>query len=180
MPFLEIIGVTSTWKNYNVAGVFLQREQEDNYVWAAQQLLKMCSKCQVTPTCLVTDREKALMNALDKLFPSAKSILCRRHVKKNIEDNARKEMKDKSLGTRFANAYYNLFKQTTVSEYERELRRIQSEWRVWPHLLQYVRNNWLIPYRERLVSAWTDTVFTLGTSTTNRLVVMSKSVLQCN
>ena len=127
MPFLEIIGVTSTWKNYNVAGAFLQQEKEDNYVWAAQQLLKMCSKCQVTPTCLVTDREKALMNALYRLFPSAKSILCRRHVKKNIEDHARKEMNDKILGTKFANAYYNLFKHTTIPEYEMELRRIESK-----------------------------------------------------
>jgi hypothetical protein len=39
------------------------------------------------PTCIVTDWEKALMNALDHKFPSSAHLLCTWHVNMNILAN---------------------------------------------------------------------------------------------
>lgn len=41
MPFFEIVGVISTWKNYNIAGAFLANKDEQSYVWAIKQLEKL-------------------------------------------------------------------------------------------------------------------------------------------
>ena len=169
MPFLENVGITSVWKNYNIAGAFLAKEDEDSYKWAIEQLVKMFGKVQRAPTCVVTDREKALMNALEKQFPEAKFILCRRHVRKNIEDFGKKAM-DKFRGTTFSNDCMKLFKETTIQGYEASLSKLKCDWRKAPKCLQYLQQNWLDPYKERIVSIWTDTVFTLGTTTTNRFV----------
>lgn len=169
MPFFEIVGVISTWKNYNIAGAFLANEDEQSYVWAIEQLEKLFYMVKREPTCLVTDREKALMNAIDMIFPMAKCLLCRRHVRKNVEDYAKKQM-DVFRGTSFANQCMKLFKEESELQYESHLRSLEYLWREHPKVIQYLKRSWLIPYRERIVSAWTNTVFSLGTSTTNRLV----------
>ena len=41
----------------------------------------------------VTDRENALMNAIEKHFPNATHLLCRRHIQKDVEAWAKKTMK---------------------------------------------------------------------------------------
>ena len=147
VPFLEIVGFTSTWKNYTLAGAFLAHEAEENYTWAVKP-------------CMVTDREKALMNPLDRLFSNTKHLLCRRHIEKNIEARARQVMRSKADAKFFSNDYWVLFKETTQEGYTRELRRIEAKWQTRKSLLQYVRSQWLEPYKTRIVSAWTDTIFT--------------------
>ena len=168
MPFLEIVGFTSTWKNYTVAGAFLSSETEKNYSWAVDQLRQLCGIAEVNPTCIVTDREKALMNPLDCMFPSAMHILCRRHIQKNIEARAKLLLRDKKQATLFTNACLGLFSQTTIHGYESELQRLTTTWRQRPELLEYLRSQWLDPYKTRIVSAWVDTVLSFGCHTSNR------------
>ena len=62
MPLLNIVGTTCLNKNYHVAFCFLAKEEEEDYVWALEQLrglLTMNTSIHV----LVTDREIALINA---------------------------------------------------------------------------------------------------------------------
>ena len=151
-----------------MAGAFLVREEEGNYVWAMEQLSKLFQKENKELTCFVTDREKALMNEVDQIFPKSQFLLCRRHVRKNIEDFARKSSKDKARGTRMANTYMELFKKHTKMEYDRELSKIKREWNDLTSVHAYVQKNWLGPYKERIVAVWTDKVFNLGQNTTNR------------
>ena len=139
---MEIVGFTSTWKNYTLAGAFLAHEAEENYTWAVEQLHKLCDVAQVEPTCMVTDREKALMNPLDRLFSNTKHLLCRRHIEKNIEARARQVMRSKADAKFFSNDYWVLFKETTEEGYTRELRRIEAKWQTRKILLQYVRSQW--------------------------------------
>ena len=163
--------MTSTWKNFVVCGVWLEAESEDSYLWALQQLQTMYLRIGASPTCFVTDREMALMNATDKLWPNAKFLLCRRHVRKNIEARAKIAMGTQALGVHISNDYYNVFEQTTEEDYKSTLKKLEDEWRAYPTVLNYVRKNWLNRYKERLVSAWTDNVFTLGNNMTDRYVL---------
>jgi len=172
---MAIVGLTCTWLNYNVAGAFIAQETTESYTWAMQQLKKLMVKVQKEPVCLVTDRELALMNACLTVFPSSTTLLCRRHVKKNIEDYARKVTSNQGTGTVFANTYYHLFKKNTVEKYEKELRKITTEWKGYPTMIKYVNDRWLSPYKEKIVSAWTDKVFNLGQNTTNRYSSSSSS-----
>ena len=136
-----------------------------------EQLGKLFLKAKREPTCLVTDRETALMNAQALIFPKAKFLLCRRHVKQNIQDFAGKRT-DKERASRLSNAYYELFKQKTEMDYKMCLSRITMDWKDLPMVHAYVQRSWLNPYKDRLVSAWTDNVFSLGQNTTNRYVTL--------
>ena len=38
----------------------------------------------------------------------------------------------------------------------------------WPMFVDYVKETWIIPYKEKFVTAWTNKVMHLGNTTTNR------------
>src|ERR1044071_6041618 len=114
MPFFEIIGVVSTWKNFNIAGAFLAYESEESYVWAIEQLEKLFLLVEREPICLVTD-------SIDHIFPKAKVHLCRRHIRTNIDDYAKKKV-GHERGRKFSSACMSLFKEESEQEYDTHLR----------------------------------------------------------
>ena len=63
-----IIGVTSTYHSFNAGFAFL-REEEHDYIWALIQFSKHLSN---SPCVITTDRELALMNALESVFDQLK------------------------------------------------------------------------------------------------------------
>ncbi|KAM6555829.1 hypothetical protein CsatB_002848 [Cannabis sativa] len=79
LPLLEIVGVTSTEYTFSIAFVFLNSEQEDNYTWALDRLKTMMG-IDFLPNVIITDRELALINAIEKVFPAAKHLLCRSYI----------------------------------------------------------------------------------------------------
>ena len=151
MPFFEIIGVVSTWKNFNIAGAFLSHENEESYVWAIEQLEKLFIYVQREPICLVTDREKALMNAIDHIFPKAKVHLCRRHIRTNIDDYTKKKVGHERC-KKNSSACMSLFREEFEPEYDAHLRKLECNWIPNPQLVQYLKRSWLNPYKERIVS----------------------------
>ncbi|XP_028062629.1 uncharacterized protein LOC114265960 [Camellia sinensis] len=79
LPLLEIMGVTSTEMTLFVAFAYLQDERVDNYAWVLATLRDVMDGF-VVPTIIVTDRELALMNAIQKIFSSGRHLLYRWHI----------------------------------------------------------------------------------------------------
>lgn len=89
MPLLNIVGITATFQTFNAAFAFMSSEDENSYIWAMEQFRQ-----HAMPTGLATDRELALMNAIAKVFPSTKLVLCAWHIDKNILANCKKFFND--------------------------------------------------------------------------------------
>ena len=89
MPFVEIVGVTSTNKTFCIAFAFIREEKMDNYKWVLEQLKWTLNEC-MHPRVIVTDRELALMSACEKVFPHANHMLCRWHISRNIFKKCRR------------------------------------------------------------------------------------------
>ncbi|KAK9668099.1 hypothetical protein RND81_13G035300 [Saponaria officinalis] len=83
MPLLEIIGVTPVNKNFSVFYGFLENEKETAYDWAFKCIREVLDTYE--KIVFVTDREKALINAIENYFPNAIDLLCRRHTEKDVE-----------------------------------------------------------------------------------------------
>ncbi|XP_058747045.1 uncharacterized protein LOC131620037 [Vicia villosa] len=101
LPFLEIVGVTSTDKTFSVGFAFLECEKEDNVTWD----LGICKTLLVDqnnmPSDIVIDRDNALMNAVGTVFPTSTALLCRYHLTSNVRSNLKiavgtKEKKDEN------------------------------------------------------------------------------------
>ncbi|XP_028122710.1 uncharacterized protein LOC114319847 [Camellia sinensis] len=101
LPLLEIVGVTSTHMTFSMAIAYLQTERVDNFAWALQ-ILRDLMDDSVLLEVIFTDRELALMNAINNTFPNARHLLCRwvesalARLKKHIQVKASFE---KSLTT---------------------------------------------------------------------------------
>jgi hypothetical protein len=91
MPLLNLYSVTGSKKTIQTALCFLSSEKEEDYEWAMTQFKELLEKNSIHwPLSIVTDRELALMNALETIFPEVVYILYTWHVNMNILANCRK------------------------------------------------------------------------------------------
>ena len=141
----------------------MKHERDENYEWALRHLRHLFG--QKLPTAIVSDRELGLLQAAKRVFPEVKHLLCRVHVHRNVEAYANGKIKCDESRDHFTRGVQWLFRSATVEIYENRLARM---WESWAGLMNYVQIVWLGPYKEHLVSAWTDTVLHFVTRSTNR------------
>ncbi|XP_058181193.1 protein FAR1-RELATED SEQUENCE 5-like [Rhododendron vialii] len=69
-PLLEVVGITSTWRTYSLMFAYLSNEREETLTWALDNLKNwMLQKGASMPLVFVSDRDLALMNAIEACFP---------------------------------------------------------------------------------------------------------------
>ncbi|XP_057496891.1 uncharacterized protein LOC130781651 isoform X1 [Actinidia eriantha] len=167
LPLLEIVGVTSTEMTFSVAFTYLQHEQEDNYTWALSVLCNLMDECAL-PDVIVSEREMDLMNAIDSVFPTARHLLCRWHINKDVMAKCKKSFETEDKWDKFINRWNMVVLSSTEGEYIQQLATFNKEFSTYPEALEYVTSSWLDTYKDRFVAAWTDTCMHCGNATTNR------------
>ncbi|XP_050386961.1 protein FAR1-RELATED SEQUENCE 11 isoform X1 [Argentina anserina] len=166
-PLLEVVGVTSTNMTFSIAFVLLDSEKEDNYVWALNRLRDLLDGCPM-PNVIVTDKDLELMRAVVTVFPSARHMLCKWHINKNVMAKCRNLFESKEKWDRFIMKWNVLVTSPTEKDFVQELAVLQSEFSNYTEVLNYVTNTWLNPFKERFVAAWTDMIMHFGNVASNR------------
>lgn len=101
MPLLVIVGMSSLGTTFYVGFAFLMEEKEQDYTWAMKQVHRVYLGFSMEgPPVHVTDRDLALMNALEQVFPASHGILCAWHIQKNILAKASTTFKKRINGLR--------------------------------------------------------------------------------
>ena len=62
--------------------MLLASERHHNFVWALEKLKGLFLRFDSYPKVVVSDKDIALMNAINVVFPEAANLLCRFHVDK--------------------------------------------------------------------------------------------------
>lgn len=83
MPLLDVVGVTGSNMTFYSCFAFLKDEKEEDYTWALNRIRRLFDEVD-KPKVILTDRELALMRALETIFPEAYNILCVWHIEKNV------------------------------------------------------------------------------------------------
>ncbi|CAH9077106.1 unnamed protein product, partial [Cuscuta epithymum] len=166
-PLLEIVGVTCTDLTFSIAFVYMEAERQENYTWAMEKLRSLLAT-NIVPKVIVTDRDLALMKSVKKVFPETENLLCRFHITKNVLANSKKLFKCKDECDGFMAAWSGLTFSSCDMDYAKNLNVIQSDYQNYPSVIEYVRDTWLNPYKERFVAAWTNKIMHFGNLTTNR------------
>ncbi|XP_035837225.1 protein FAR1-RELATED SEQUENCE 5-like [Helianthus annuus] len=155
LPFVQIVGVTSTHKSFCVAHAFISKEKQDNFLWVLQNLKGLLEE-GMEPRVIVTDCDKALMNACDKVFPKASKLLCRWHISQNILKHTKAKFATAEEWKIFKVSWSRLCNSPTETLYnynfERLFTRLTDDHR--SGVLDYLYTVWLLPYKEKFVSAW--------------------------
>lgn len=85
-----------------VAGCWMTRETQTNYVWALNQLRSIVWSTNVKselPDVFVTDNDAALRRALKIVFPESTNLLCYLHIMRNFQKRFLETIKT-DLGTK--------------------------------------------------------------------------------
>ncbi|XP_076923957.1 protein FAR1-RELATED SEQUENCE 5-like [Bidens hawaiensis] len=168
-PFVQFVGVTSTSKSFCIAHAVIFREQECNFTWGLEFLKDMLVDCR-EPRVILTDRDQALMNACETVFPNATKNLCRWHIMQNIQRKHKSLFQD-DISKSFNYWWKVLYESPTKSMYDYNCGQMEvalvrhGRREAW----YYIRDNWLVPYKEKFVSCWIDDRLNFGEHTTNRV-----------
>ncbi|XP_028112213.1 uncharacterized protein LOC114310439 [Camellia sinensis] len=167
LPLLEIVGVTSTEMTFSVAFAYLHYKRVNNYAWVLATLHDVMDGF-VVPTIIVTDRELALMNSIQKTFPSARHLLCRWHISKNVLTKCKKMFETQQKWEKFNHEWNSLVYSSSEIQYDECLKSLLKEFSSYPDAVKYIMDTWLVPNKDKFVAAWTDTCMHCGNVTMNR------------
>ncbi|KAL4310833.1 hypothetical protein GQ457_01G049760 [Hibiscus cannabinus] len=84
-PFVILVGVNHHQKTVPFGCALVVNERVDTYVWVLEQLIAAGDGYK--PLTVITDRDKAMANAISKVLPEAKHRLCLWHIMRNIKQN---------------------------------------------------------------------------------------------
>nr|CCA25904.1 Pc21g00130 putative [Albugo laibachii Nc14] len=162
LPILHIVGMTSFNSHFSVGFCFLKEEKQSDYTWALSKLAIIWTP-ETRPGVIVTDRELALMAAIDKLFSSSSHLLCVWHINKNILAKCKRQFETSEEWTVFLQQWCIWVAANTELEYEKQWKVLSDSFKTKPEVLEYLANTWLI-YKERFVNAWTSKHLHFGNS----------------
>ena len=120
------------------------------------------------PVVIVTDRDLALMNVVKVVFPECKNLLCRFHIDKNVKAKCKSLVGQKNAWDYVMDSWGNLVDCPSEQEFPEHLQRFQVACSPWPMFVDYVCETWIVPHKEKFITAWTNKVMHLGNTTTNR------------
>ncbi|XP_038683661.1 protein FAR1-RELATED SEQUENCE 5-like [Tripterygium wilfordii] len=167
MPLFEIVGVTSTKMTFCIGFVFLQAEKEDNYTWALNCLRSTLDE-STFPRVIVTDRDLALMRSCAQVFPESMKLLCRWHIDRAVIAHCKKSFPDNASWDAFYSMWHILLESETENVYHYNLSAFEVNLQSYSKVVNYIKDVWLMPYKEMFITAWTDTYMHFGNLTTNR------------
>jgi hypothetical protein len=141
-----MVSVTSTGNTFNVAFVIMKNEIADNYTWELQHCRSLMASQDQGPKVTVTDRDMALTNAVQTVFPDASPIVCRFHVLINVSSNCKSfcktrdgdEMSHSDVVTGVMHSFEDVLDSQTMEAYVQSLVEFRKFCEKYPRFLNYV------------------------------------------
>ncbi|XP_073222568.1 protein FAR-RED IMPAIRED RESPONSE 1-like [Cicer arietinum] len=151
MSLLEIIGVTSSEMTFCVGFAYLQSERVDNFTWSLQMVKEHITSGEVEV--IVTDRDLALMNAVENVFPKAVNLLCLFHICKNVKAKFKMTVFPKKKQVQIIKAWETLIYSYDEDQYYMKLDIVEGICSSCSIFYDYVHEQLLIPHKESFVEA---------------------------
>ncbi|KAH1190039.1 Protein FAR1-RELATED SEQUENCE 5 [Glycine max] len=169
LPLLDFVGVTPTGMTFSAGFAYVEGERVNNLVWALQRFRGLFLKRDALPGVIVTDRDQALMNAVKDVFPECTNLLCIFHINKNVKAKCKSLIAQKNAWDYVMDCWGSLTDCPSEQQFDECLKKFEVACAPWPIFVDYVKETWIIPHKEKFVSAWTNKVMHLGNTTTNRV-----------
>jgi hypothetical protein len=171
MPLLTIVGQTSIGTTFHVGFAFLESERPEDYVWVLKHLKDAYGALGLPdPNIIVTDRDLALLQASEEVFPNTAALLCIWHVNKNVLKNCKASFTTEEAWVEFQAAWHQvLFAHTEADCYAAWEMMLTRYARTNKEDLDYIYNIWLTNWLEKICSWKTNEVLHFGSTTTQRV-----------
>ena len=178
MPLLNIVGITGLGITFHIAFAFVRAKAKQDLTWVLQQFRKGAGGHDDTKV-MVTDRDLALMGAIQIIHPNIHNLLCQWHIQKNVLAKCKPHFvgvilsnsEGEAQWVEFQQAWTRVMQASTVRQFEERWQELKDkfytpQYPAYPAC--YLKATWL-PWKERFVSAWTDKHMHLRTTVTSRV-----------
>ncbi|KAI5401505.1 hypothetical protein KIW84_066106 [Lathyrus oleraceus] len=160
-PLFEIVGMTSTELTFAVGFAYMESEQTENFCWVLEKLKELFVKKDMCPQVILTDRDLALMKAIEVVFPSSINLLCRFHINKNVGAKCKQHVVN-DLQKTIDTLWMEVVWASDEVEYGQRLHQLEQACVDYSGFINYVKDTWLTPHRHRFVGAWINRVLHLA------------------
>ncbi|XP_058217649.1 uncharacterized protein LOC131328770 [Rhododendron vialii] len=164
--FEEISEFYESSEGMNYADNARDSEEEGDYVWALERFKAILGPDQ-QPSVILSDRELALMNAIEVVFPRTANILCVWHIEKNVLSKCKPKFEREQDWETFLSDWTNLVESPDESCFNEAWQRLQVDYEEKEYVHNYIKNTWL-PFKEKFVKAWTGNHLHFGNRVTSR------------
>jgi hypothetical protein len=157
MPFAPFVGVNHHGQSILLGAALISCEDTASFVWLFEAWLK-CMKGRA-PGAIITDQDRAMKNAISKVFPNARHRFCLWHILKKNSEKFGSHSQYISIKSTIRNCVYN---SHTCDEFD-------ACWQSMLECYNLEENAWLRDlYSERTfwVPAYLNGVFRAGMTTT--------------
>ena len=174
MPLLHVVGVTPVNKSFSVCFVFMRSETEQDYSWACQQLRNVYTADNF-PKVFVTDRELALINAIESGFSleNPTVLLCIWHIEKNLLAKTKKHFDNNQAFQQFLKDWKEVIYSADEACFQQKMNNLEVQYPA--AVIHYLHQTWL-PYRKMFITVWTKQSLHFGNTVTSRVEGMHSSL----
>ncbi|KAH1253373.1 hypothetical protein GmHk_04G010061 [Glycine max] len=95
------------------------------------------------------------------------NLLCRFHINKNVKAKCKSLIGQKNAWDYVMDTRGTLANCPSEQQFPECLHKFEMTSSPWPMFIDYVYETWIIPHKEKFVTAWTNKVMHLGNTTTN-------------
>ena len=125
LSMLEIVGMTSTECTFEVAFAYIESERKEKIYWVLEKLKGMFIKEGLFPQVILTDRDLALMNAIENVFLNSVNLLCQFHIDKNVGAKCKKYI-SKDMQKVVIKLWKDLVQSPNEVEYQQRLQQFEQ------------------------------------------------------
>ncbi|CAN1153217.1 Protein FAR1-RELATED SEQUENCE 5 [Linum perenne] len=160
MPLVVFSGVNHHFSTCIFGSALLKNETETNYVWVLETLCEAMGGKK--PHSVITDGDKAMKNAIIKVFPDATRRLCLWHINKNVGEHVKKSQ----YAAKFIRGFFDIAKADLTEI------KFEQQWSQLVESCDLQHNNWIMKdlyeCRENWAHAYLRAKFFAGLTTTSR------------
>ncbi|XP_023734634.1 protein FAR1-RELATED SEQUENCE 7-like [Lactuca sativa] len=123
MPFAPFVGVNHHQQSILFGGALLENEKEETFVWLFENFLKcMFSK---HPKAIITNQDKAMGNAIKKVFPNNRHRFCECHIERHELEHIRPFV---ARYSDFQESYRHWVNSDTIEKFEKKFEVMCSRY----------------------------------------------------
>ncbi|KAI5392117.1 hypothetical protein KIW84_076780 [Lathyrus oleraceus] len=125
---------------------------DSNFCWILEKLKELFVKKDMCPQVILTDRDLALMKAIEIVFPRSINLLCRFHINKNVDAKCKQHVVN-DLQKTIDTLWMEVVWASDEVEYGQRLHQLEQACVDYSGFINYVKDTWLTPHRHRFVGA---------------------------
>lgn len=177
MPLLHVLGLLPFGTNFHVCFSFLGDETGSAYLWALEQISSLYED-HTGPSILVTDNELSLKNAIPKVFPNAKHILCKWHIMRHCRKRLNSLSYDRVTKDDLIRQWRLCVDSQSENDFNSNLGELESISPKDGKFMAHLRRA-CIKHKGKFVSAWIDNFEYSGIRTTSRVEGAHPQIKSC-